>query len=158
MGLFGFGQPNVIKMEREKDIDGLIDALSYDDNNVRRSAANALGKIGDPRAVEPLTQTLNDQPLIREVTVRALGKIGDPRAVDALIGVLKDDKQSIQGTAAKALGEIGDKRAIKPLIDALQNVGQPTDWFFATALENLTGESYGTDYQEWLSWWEEKQA
>ncbi len=157
MGLFGFRQPNVVKMERENDVEGLIDALTYNDNNVRRSAANALGKLGDPRAVEPLIAVLDDQPLVREVTAKALGKIGDPRAVDALVQVLKDDKKSIRETAAKALGEIGDKRAVGPLIDTLQHVGQPTDWFVATALGTLTGESFSTDYHQWNDWWENSQ-
>ena len=59
MGIFDLFKPNVEKLEKKKDVHGLIKALRYkkdewDEDDVRRSAADALGKIKDERAVEPL--------------------------------------------------------------------------------------------------------
>jgi len=51
MGLF---EPNVEKLEKKKNVKGLIKALRHEDVHVRWSAAEALGEIGDARAVEPL--------------------------------------------------------------------------------------------------------
>ena len=58
MGLF---KPNVIKLAAKKDIEGLIKALKDKDSDVREEAAEALGEIGDDRAVEPLTKALKDE-------------------------------------------------------------------------------------------------
>lgn len=61
MGLFGrFLKPNVEKMEKKRDVEGLIRALKYKDVCVRLGVAAALARIGDARAVGPLTQALKD--------------------------------------------------------------------------------------------------
>ena len=84
------------------------------------AAAEALGEIGDKRAVEPLIKALgDDDPLVRDHAASALGEIGDKRAVEPLIKVLEDDVSDVRMWAAYALGEIGDKRAVGPLIKAL---------------------------------------
>jgi len=58
------------------DVDGLIQALEDDDVFVRVRAARALGKIGDARAVEPLTRALKDKEFIVQIAVEgALAKI-----------------------------------------------------------------------------------
>ena len=54
------------------------------------SAAEALGEIGDKRAVEPLIKTLEDNPYesewgVRNIATEALGNIGDERAIGPLI-------------------------------------------------------------------------
>jgi HEAT repeat protein len=51
----------------------------------------------------------------------ALGKIGDTRAVDLLIEKLKDKKLLVRWKAAEALGEIKDYRAVEPLIHVLND-------------------------------------
>ena len=101
-----FGPPNVEKMKAKRNVKGLIKALGYQkDYKVRRDAAEALGQIGDARAVEGLTVKLKDREEIWEVRVaaaEALGAIGDPTAVDSLIAVLTDKKgdEAIRGSTA----------------------------------------------------------
>jgi HEAT repeat protein len=59
---------------------------------VRKAAAEALGKIGDTRAVEPLIAALKTRDSdVRQAAAEALGKIGDARAVEPLIAALKDE-------------------------------------------------------------------
>ena len=76
-----------------------------------------LGKIGDPRAVEPLIDALQDDAFanVRGRAAEALGEIGDPRSVEPLIAALNDEDWLVRGRAARALGKIGDLRAIEPL-------------------------------------------
>ncbi len=64
----------------------LIAALHHQDGNVRRLAASALGKLGDPRAVDPLLSLLaaETKPQVRQYAIKALGKLGDPRAQSRL--------------------------------------------------------------------------
>lgn len=46
MGIFDLFKPNVEKMEREKDVAGLIKALGHKESSVKRQATEALDKIG----------------------------------------------------------------------------------------------------------------
>ena len=94
----------------------LISALSDTDTNVRELAAEVLGGIGDPRAVEPLIAALRDpnETLIR-VAARALGQIGDRRAVEPLISVLRDSDERARRSGANALAEIGDPQPLPQL-------------------------------------------
>ena len=120
--VYGFGTPNVQKMRERLDIEWLIKTLGYEkDCDVRRKAANALGKIGDSRAVGPLIRALNDSDSrIRSWAATSLFKIGEP-AIEPLIKALNDSESEVRSAAAKALGDIGDYRAMKPLTKALDD-------------------------------------
>jgi HEAT repeat protein len=52
---------------------------------------------------------------IRRFTAQALGKLGDRRAVPALIASLRDESDLVPPAAAEALGELGDRQAIPAL-------------------------------------------
>ena len=65
------------------------------DRDVREAAAEALGQIGDSRAVGPLTKALNDRWWsVHSAAATALGKIGDARAVEPLIKALREKKRA----------------------------------------------------------------
>lgn len=116
-----FGPPNVEKMKARGNVKGLIRALRYrKDAKVREAAAEALEKIGDPRAVEPLIAALRDNVWVRRAAAEALVKIGAP-AVEPLIAALGDKDSDIREAAAEVLGAIGDTRAVEPLIAALRD-------------------------------------
>jgi len=117
----GFFKPNVEKMKKDKDVNGLMKALKDKDLHVRSEAVLALQVIGDARAVESLIQALKDEHFdVRAGVVVALGKIGKP-AVEPLIQALKDKESSVRSGAAAALGGTGDARAVEPLIQALKD-------------------------------------
>ncbi|MFM7425188.1 MAG: tetratricopeptide repeat protein [Elainella sp.] len=88
----------------------------------RRSAAEALGKIGHPDAVLALSQALQDSDdQMRRSAAEALGKIGHPNAVLALSQALQDSDNQVRRGAVEALGKIGHPDAFPALIQALQN-------------------------------------
>ncbi|ODS34707.1 MAG: heat repeat-containing PBS lyase [Candidatus Scalindua rubra] len=103
---------------KDDRVEELINALGDRDLEVREEAAEALGKIGDARAVEPLIKALGDW-VVGGKAAKALGEIGDARAVKPLIKELGDMSSNIQSEAAWALGKIDDTRAVEPLIRAL---------------------------------------
>ncbi len=73
----------------------LIEQLRDKNADVRSSAAEALGKIGEP-AVKPLIERLgNEYWHVRSSAAYALGNIGDTRAVEPLILSLWDDDENI---------------------------------------------------------------
>jgi len=130
MGIFNrlFGKKSKVKKKRTvkpkkkgKDVEGLINALKDEDEDVRTNAAEALGKIKDERAVEPLIRALkNKDDDVREEAAMALGEIGDTRAVEPLAALLKDEDHVVRQWAAMALGKMGAP-AIEPLIGALKD-------------------------------------
>jgi HEAT repeat protein len=52
---------------------------------------------------------------VRRFAAQALGKLGDRRAVPALIARLRDESDLVKPAVAEALGELGDPQAITPL-------------------------------------------
>jgi HEAT repeat protein len=75
--MFGLFKPNIEKMERKKDIEGLIKALGYrKDSVVRVKAAMALGRIGGKSILDSLAEALKDEDSnVRKAAEKALSKI-----------------------------------------------------------------------------------
>lgn len=133
-----FGSPNVKKMLEKKDVEGLIKALGYKkDRFVRKGAAQALGLLGDTRAVEPLIAALEDDDLVAYSAARGLGRIGGARAVEVLITAL--ERPHLSQAAALALADLGDARAVEKLIALLNqdSVGNCVGKSAAEALGRL---------------------
>ena len=116
-GLIG---TDVKKLKEKRNVEGLIFALKSTDPKVQYDAAEALGDLGDDRAVGPLVTALKNVEFsgVRWKAAEALSKIGAP-AFDALVGALRHSDDDVRWKAAIALGEIGDPRAIDPLINLL---------------------------------------
>ena len=168
MGLkkvLGLEKPDIKKMELNKDVKGLMKALSFEnDESIRRDAAFALGKISDSSTVDPiinelnyekkdvinssnsdigestieqLINSLNNENIdVRKNAASALIKIGEP-AVDMLINALDDENWRVRWQAAEILGEIKDDRAVKPLINALNDENNDVRRASNKALERI---------------------
>jgi hypothetical protein len=97
-------KPNVEKLKEKEDVEGLIKAIQYEkDDSVRYNAAEALGKIGDARTVEPLIHALRDKDEdVREKAAEALENMGEP-AVKPLTQALKDKDRDVQERVAQVL-------------------------------------------------------
>jgi HEAT repeat protein len=78
--------------------------LKDEDTYVRGRAVDALGNIGDARAVEPIINALKNDK--NWYAAEALGKIGDARAIEALNQALKDSDASVRLNAREALDKI----------------------------------------------------
>jgi HEAT repeat protein len=93
-----------------------------DKAETRLTAAVALGRIENARAVEPLITALQDPDAnVRKAVAEALGSIGDHRAAEPLIAALKDRDLSVRITVVDALKKIGDRNAVAPLFAALKD-------------------------------------
>lgn len=88
---------------------------------MRQWATEALGKIGDSHAVEPLCTALKDRAKeVRLRAVEALSKIGDWRAIEPLGVALKDSEKEVRLRAVEALSKFGHWCAIEQLGVALK--------------------------------------
>jgi HEAT repeat protein len=104
-------------------VDGLSEALRDEDKGVRREAAQALGRIGDTRAVPALINMLNgpgaDELFFFDVR-SAIMKIG-PAAGTHLIASLEDDSAIVRARSAELLGELFDFTAVRGLSAAMRD-------------------------------------
>jgi HEAT repeat protein len=108
------------KLNAQDSADAHIASLTAPGWKARWQAAQTLGELGDPRAVQPLIKTLgDDNQWVRIVTAEALGLIGDQKAIPALISGLDDENIWVRRASVVALGQIGDPRAIPPLLNRL---------------------------------------
>lgn len=136
---------DVKRMEEKGDVEGLMEVLKSGDSTAQNSAAIALGKMGDARAIEPLVQALKDRfGSLRTFSAISLEKLGweprndaekvhyfiakgwygrleevGPTAVEALIHHLKDLNQVVRRDAAHVLAKLRDERSIEPFIELL---------------------------------------
>lgn len=119
MGLFA---PNVEKLKEKGDVNGLVKALGYRDSAlVRDKAAQALGELGGPRAVDALITVLNAaDPDVCRAAIEALGKIRDERAIKPLVALLREKRPEIRDSVTGALAVFGSP-AVKPLLELLKD-------------------------------------
>jgi HEAT repeat protein len=84
-----------------------IQLLSDDNEGTRWKAAESLGRLGDPAAVDPLIDTLwDDDSRVRLKAAWALGQIGDPRALRPLQRLYRMENEGAQEIISEALEEI----------------------------------------------------
>lgn len=121
----------------KRQVPEFIAALGGGNWRVRQAAAEALGQIGDARALGPLIAALHcEDLLVGLAATEALGKFGVP-AVKHLIAALRDKSHDIRRVAAEALGQIGDTLAVGPLILALRDNNSEVRWAAAEALGKI---------------------
>jgi HEAT repeat protein len=128
-----FWSPRVRRMERSRDIAGIIDALGKGNPRTRRAAANALIRIPDPRSAGLLVQALSsDDPLLRRNAAIALGEVlgvrgaaDEPAIEAALVEALGDSDASVRAMAVASLGRTRPAAAIPALVGLLDDGRRP---------------------------------
>jgi HEAT repeat protein len=99
--------------------------LADADPEVRRTAAESLGKLGQPSSAEALVKALNDpDPSVRRISAWALGRLGEDvgdRILSTLADRLHDSSEQVRLSVAQAIGELGaTKTVIEQLAQALK--------------------------------------
>jgi HEAT repeat protein len=87
-------------------VGGLIIALKSDNENIRQAAGRTLVKFGAPVVEALIGVLKNETNSKRSTAAEALGKIKDSRAVKSLIDVLKDNDPECKRSTCQALREI----------------------------------------------------
>ena len=129
----------------------LIEALS--DEEIRRNAALALGKIGDEIAKEALLKAALGDQHIRYI---AVDYVKNKQIVDLLLIDLKNEKWSIRADAAEALGKTKDINSVEPLIESLKDKDFLVRRKAGEALQTIKGaegDYLGEDPGKWQKWW-----
>lgn len=98
------------------------DVLARDPSDTRRQyAAEALGTLMDPHALEPLRQALATDPAanVRVAAVRSLARLNVGRASEALAMALADRDPAVQSAALQAITEVGFFDEVEPVVGLL---------------------------------------
>ena len=95
---------------RERSVSLLLELLSDEAPEIRRTAAESLGKIGDPQAADSILPLIQDPAaIVREASVLAMGRV-KPTAIDGVVGLLaqalEDSVESVRQGAVVAIGDI----------------------------------------------------
>lgn len=98
----------------------LVDRLHDHDSVVRMAAARALGKIGSPEAVAPLTASLSDHSVPANTVSMAIMRIG-PGGAPALRPALRSPSTRVRATAAELIGVFGDTESVAEIEDLLED-------------------------------------
>jgi len=118
MNLMALGRPAV---------SDLREALEDGHWMVREVAAQALGLIGDMRAVEPLLRKAKaDRDMgVRESCIKALGEFGDARAVEVLVEAVNVPTTRL--AASEGLSKIKDVSVLLPHIELIKRMKSDRD-------------------------------
>ncbi|MEH2080194.1 MAG: HEAT repeat domain-containing protein, partial [Nostoc sp.] len=134
--------------EQQEVLAELLGLLKDENQNVRYSAALALGNLSNasPQLIEALLGLLKDKSQsVRDSAAQALGNLSNasPQVVEALLGLLKDESQSVRFFAAEALGKLGNAspQVVEALLGLLKDESQIVRFFAAEALGKLGNAS-----------------
>ena len=125
--------------------------LHDSDADIRRTAAQALGKIGNSSALGALIEGVSDHdPSVRESAAWALGQLSDADeavrnlAGAPLAGLLEDPSVAVVHAAAEALGRVGAAEpVVTRLVDQLHHRDPETRRGAARALRGLEAVAAG---------------
>lgn len=109
-------------------VPALISCLDDPSPGVRSSAADALAKIGSPRAGEALLRRFSGEETedeVRRMIALALGAVGYQPAIPKLIEALADPDSSLRGSVAWSLGALRANEAIDVLQQVLASETNP---------------------------------
>lgn len=119
-------------LEHDRNVVGLIHELDNDIRGltsysiVRGHAANALGRLGDPRAIPYLVEIADDpEPIVRMDVLMALGRLHADDAQQVIIDGLADPAPVVRMAAAEALGRLGDPTIMPRLWEVLDQDPEP---------------------------------
>ena len=97
---------------------GLSDHRWY----VVRNVVGVLGKIGDPKALPYLKDTIkHDEVKVRRETIRTLELIGGPEAAQVLLLALNDPSPRLRIKAINLLGKVGEKNVLEPILKIVKD-------------------------------------
>ena len=124
-------------------VETLIRLLQESDRDIRKYAADALGRIGDPSALHPLVAALDDEDVnVAVAAAEAIGLIRAPEAVPALSRAFARGHPWLKIAALSSLGSIGTSEAVQAICAVPRESAQP---MLLTAAATAAGRAGNAD-------------
>jgi HEAT repeat protein len=110
----------------ERTVSLLLELLRDEGPEMRRTAAESLGKIGDPRAADAIIPLLHDPvAIVREASVLAMGRLkltATGGVINLLTQALGDPAESVRQAAVVAIGDIEPSSGLlQPVVGLLRS-------------------------------------
>lgn len=102
----------MVQWRTDETVPALIKVLDRSEFGVRWEAEEILGKLGDPRAAEPLAARLKEDGIKVEPALRALGSAAEP----ALIALLRNPDSHVRAVSCRLLKDVGGKEALETMM------------------------------------------
>ena len=100
--------------KREEMFAYFIENLHSDNPSLRWGAANSLGRMHDPRAIDPLIALLDDEDWrVRFKTVWALGQLRDVSVLPFLRRLSRDESETVKDSVMQAKDDILRRESMK---------------------------------------------
>jgi HEAT repeat protein len=111
---------------KERTVSLLLELLHDEAPEMRRTAAESLGKVGDPQAVDSMLSLKHDPAaMVREASVLAMGRLkhtANGETMGVLTQALEDPDESVRQAAVVAIGEIQPgSRLLGPVVGLLRS-------------------------------------
>jgi len=90
----------------------LLERLHSKDRDLKSRVIFILGEVREKKALEPLLDVLEEEPVFRREALVALAKIGDDYAVESIVDLLDTLDPKLKRLAVWALGKIGSGEAL----------------------------------------------
>ena len=116
----------------------LMPLMSSGERTVLIETVRALGRIGDPAAVEPLLRIIRDaaaDPHVRLEAVGAIGGLHQPEVGDALLDVLADPSPAVRAAALRSLAAFDPEN----FVTVLSGLDPDPHWNVRAALATVLG-------------------
>jgi HEAT repeat protein/cyclophilin family peptidyl-prolyl cis-trans isomerase len=116
----------------------LMSLMSSGERTVLIETVRALGRIGDPAAVEPLLRIIRDaaaDPHVRLEAVGAIGGLHQPEVGDALLDVLADPSPAVRAAALRSLAAFDPEN----FVTVLSGLDPDPHWNVRAALATVLG-------------------
>ncbi|HHT9155177.1 MAG TPA: HEAT repeat domain-containing protein, partial [Candidatus Tripitaka sp. YC43] len=119
----------------------LMELLQKEEQEVRDTACQSLGRLRTPRAVGQMAAQLQEPryPVSAKVLlVRALGQTRDKEAVEPLLALLGIEVQGFKGSRVQEAGPLPTKELREAALESLSLMAM---------------QSFGKDVEKWQAWW-----
>ncbi|HZD43613.1 MAG TPA: HEAT repeat domain-containing protein, partial [Methanomicrobiales archaeon] len=143
-------EPNIEAMVESRNIGGLMRMLRHKNPDIQWQAANALGNMGEDAFDHLLHGLGSGHRDMEIGIIEALGQIGNKRAVPNLSALLNDKSTEVRWAAAIALGELGDAAAVPALQQALQDTDKYVRYGAVLALDKLGYQPATDEERAWI--------
>ena len=131
-------------LKEKSTLPQLIKKIHDESPNVRNIICIALGGFTDEIAVDALLEALHDDDWIAFSAIEALGKIGDERAVKPLLAVFKDGSEEVSLAACEELMGLNDEKIKNEIFDILKRWDpEKRGVFVDIILDKVDDETFG---------------
>jgi hypothetical protein len=145
-----------------RSVQELLALIEKGNPDVMADALDALAARGRGAVEELIAALRGGAVLRRWAAAAALGEIGDPAALAPLRDALQDQSISVRLRAAQSLARLGTTDGIPVLIAALGSedvmIGHPPELageYAAQVLRRVAGQDFERDAERWNAWWRE---